>query len=199
MAQILGIYGSPRKGGNSDILLDALLASARDAGAETTVLYSRKLKIHGCLECGGCDETGTCVIRDDMDQVYEAISRASAVVLSSPVFFYGFPSELKALVDRCQALWSGRLLRKQGAARKVYDSGTGWLLAVGASRGENLFSGCELAARYFCDALDREYRGGLFYRRVEKKGAISDHPTALSEARTLGGRIALELSQHLET
>lgn len=188
--RILGIYGSPRKNGNSDQLLDALLESARENGAETESLYSRKLKIHGCLECGKCDETGVCVIRDDMDKVYEAVKRADAVVVAAPVFFYAFPSELKALVDRSQALWSGRLLKKQGPALKTFDSGDGYLLAVGASRGDNLFSGCELEARYFFDALDRNYRGGLFFRQVEKKGAIKDHPTALSESRDLGARIA---------
>lgn len=188
--QILGIYGSPRKGGNSDQLLNALLESARQSGAETEAVYSRKLKIHGCLECGGCDETGVCVIRDDMDRVYEAIKQADVVVVAAPVFFYAFPSELKALIDRSQALWSGRLLKKQGAALKTFDSGDGYLLAVGASRGDNLFSCCELEARYFFDALDRNYKGGLFYRQVEKKGAIGDHPTALQDARQLGTRIA---------
>ena len=67
--KVLGIYGSPRKGGNSDQLLDKALEGARAAGAETKAVYARDLKMSGCLECGGCDETGECIIRDDMNDI----------------------------------------------------------------------------------------------------------------------------------
>ena len=56
--KILGIYGSPRKKGNSEILLDKALEGAESTGAEITRIYARDLKMVGCLECGGCDKTG---------------------------------------------------------------------------------------------------------------------------------------------
>ncbi len=185
----MGIYASPREGGNSDILLNALLEGARESGGETLSMATRDLGVSPCLECGACDDTGQCVIDDDMDRVYAEFSAADVVVLSTPVFFYSLPSQAKAVVDRSQAMWAERLLKKQGSALKNYDSGEGYLLAVGATKGKNLFEGLELTAKYFYDALDMEYKGGLFYRQVEKQGAITGHPMALKEAFNLGGKI----------
>jgi multimeric flavodoxin WrbA len=184
--KILGIYGSPRRGGNTDILLDKALEGARSAGAEVKTIYARKLNISGCLECGGCDKTGKCVVRDEMQDIYPMLQEADIIFLATPIFFYGMSSQVKALIDRCQALWSKRMLEKTPAERKRYDSGKGYLIAVGATRGNNLFEGVQLTARYFFDALDMSYEGGIFFRRIDKKGAIAEHPEALQQAFDLG-------------
>jgi multimeric flavodoxin WrbA len=184
--RVLGIYGSPREGGNSDLLLDRLLEGAREAGGEVSVLYARDLKIGGCLECGGCDETGECVVPDDMDKVYPLLEAAHIIVLASPVFFYNLPAQLKALIDRSQALWSRKRLRKPPERLQTHEGGTGYLVAVGATKGANLFQGCELTARYFFDALDMDYGGGLFFSKVEAKGEILDHPDAMAQAFAFG-------------
>ncbi len=189
--RILGIYGSPRKGGNSDVLLDEALAAAAAAGAQVERLYCRKLKnLSGCLECGGCDETGECVVQDDMQEVYPLLEAAEAVVLAVPIFFYNMPAQAKALVDRAQACWAGRMLRKTREQRKHYDAGRGWLIAVGATKGENLFSGVELTAKYFYDALDMSYERGLLVRGVEGKGSVKERPELLQQARDLGRGMA---------
>jgi len=184
--KVLGIYGSPRKGGNTDILLDKVLEGARSAGAEVTSIYVRDLKIAGCRECGGCDKTGKCVVKDDMQTVYPMLEAADVIFLASPVFFYGISSQAKALIDRCQAMWSKRMLERTPDERKTYDNGKGYLIAVGATRGKNLFEGIQLTARYFFDALDMSYEGGIFFRRIDRKAAIMDHPEALEEAFDLG-------------
>lgn len=188
--KVLGIHGSPRKKGNSALLLTHCLEGAAASGAEVQTIKVAGMKISGCLECGGCDETGKCVVKDEMQDVYPLIVEASRIVIAAPIFFYGFPAQLKALIDRGQALWSRRRLAKSATQRKSYDSGHGYLIAVGATRGENLFDGCELVARYFYDAADMDYCGGLFFRRVDKKGAISEVPGALDQAYELGKRIA---------
>jgi multimeric flavodoxin WrbA len=184
--KVLGIYGSPRQGGNSDLLLDKALEGAASAGADIEKVYVRSLKINGCQECGGCDKTGICVIDDDMHTVYPLMWGAEIIFLSSPIFFYGIPGQAKMLIDRAQALWSKRMLEKPTDQRKKYDHGRGYLIAVGATKGKNLFEGVELTAKYFFDALDKSYEGGLFFRAVEGKGAIVDHTTALGEAYDLG-------------
>lgn len=184
--KVLGIYGSPRPGGNSDLLLDRALAGAAEAGAVLERIYVRDLKISGCLECGGCDETGACVIPDEMDAVYPRLQEAGAIVMAAPMFFYGVPAQLKALVDRSQALWSGRRLVKTPDQWKSYDHGRGYFIAVGATKGKTMFDGAKMMAKYFFDALDKSYEGGLFYAQIEKKGTIRDHPQALEEAFDLG-------------
>jgi multimeric flavodoxin WrbA len=190
--KVLGIYGSPRKGGNSDLLLDEALQAAAEAGAEVTKVYCRKLKMDGCLNCGGCDKTGECVLKDDMQTVYPLMDEADAIILSVPMFFYGAPAQAKALVDRCQARWSRRMLTKTREERKHFDHGKGYMIGVGATKGENLFQGTELMAKYFYDALDMSYEGGLMLRGLEGKGAVSEHPETLEQARELGRRVVAQ-------
>ncbi len=186
---ILGIHGSPRRDGNSDILLRAVLDAAAAAGATTRELFACDLDIHGCLECGGCDETGECVIEDDMGQVYPLLEAADAIVMATPIFFYGPPAQLKALIDRAQAQWNKRRLSRL-AGRPEGRKRAGWLVAVGATRGKNLFDGTSLVARYFFDALDMTCEEGLLLRQVEGKGDVLKRPDDLEAARALGRRIA---------
>ena len=182
----LGIYGSPRKGGNSDQLLDKALEGAASEGAEILKVYARELKMDGCHECGGCDETGICIVKDDMLDVYLLFEKADVIFLASPIFFYSLSAQVKAIIDRSQATWSKRMLEKTAEERKTYDSGRGFLIAVGATRGQNLFDGAQLTARYFFDALDMSYEEGIFFRRLEGKTAVQENPEALQEAFNLG-------------
>jgi len=192
MVRVLGIYGSPRKKGNSGLLLDRALEGARQAGAEVSSLRATRLKIGGCLECGGCDQTGTCVIDDDMQKVYPELAAANRIIVGTPVFFYAAPAQLKALIDRTQAAWSKRMLEKTKEQRKSYDSGQGYLIGVGATKGPKLFDGLEQEARYFFDALDMSYQGGLFFRGLDEKGAVLDRQEFLTQAFELGHKIASE-------
>lgn len=187
--KVLGIYGSPRKGGNSDQLLDKALEGARAEGAEVSRVYARDLKMSGCIECGGCDKTGKCVVEDDMQSVYPLLEESDVIFLASPIFFYGITSQAKALIDRSQALWNKRMLTKTPEEQKTYDSGRGYLIVVGATRGQNLFEGAQLTARYFYDALDMQYEGGIFFRRLEKKTAVTENPETLQEAVNLGRKV----------
>jgi multimeric flavodoxin WrbA len=187
--KVLGIYGSPRKGGNSDLLMDEAVQAASEVGAKAVKVYCRKLKMGGCLNCGGCDKTGNCVLKDDMQSVYPLLDDADAIILSVPMFFYAAPAQAKALVDRCQARWSRRMLTKTKEQRKHYDRGKGYLIGVGATKGDNLFQGAELMAKYFYDALDMSYEGGLLLRGLEGKDAGNERPETLEQARALGLRI----------
>lgn len=187
--KVLGIYGSPRKKGNSEILLDKALEGAESVGAEITKLYVRDLKMIGCIECGGCDKTGKCVIKDDMQEVYPLLESADIIILSVPIFFYGAPSQAKALIDRCQAPWRKRMITKTKEQRKTYDSGKGYLIAVAATSGKSLFDGTILMAKYFYDALDMSYEGELLVRKIDKKGAILEYPEILDQAYSFGVQI----------
>ncbi len=189
--KVLGIYGSPRKGGNSDVLLDEALKGAESAGARVSSIRCCDLKINGCVECGGCDKTGKCVVDDDMQSVYPQLEEADAIILASPIFFYSMTSQAKALIDRCQAAWCKRMLNKKPDRRKTYEGGRGYLICVGATKGSNLFEGSQLVGKYFYDALDMEYGGGVFAKSVEGKGDIAKHPDIVKEAFELGKEAAL--------
>ena len=107
MLKVLGILGSARKGGNSGLLLQAVLDGIKNAGndIEMELIRLSKMKIRPCLNCGGCDEDGICVQKDDMDELYEKLLTYDLIILSSPIYFMGLSAWTKAMIDRCQSLW----------------------------------------------------------------------------------------------
>ncbi len=183
--KVLGIMGSPRVGGNTDLLMDEALRGAQSQKAEIEKIVVDKLDISPCREYYGCLKDGNCVIRDDMDDIYPKLLSADVIIVASPIFFYGLTAQLKALIDRCQALWARRYVLKNlpDTARK------GAFIAVGATRGKQLFDGSILTVRYFFKAIGVEYVDELLVRGVDKKGEIKEKPAALSDAFELGRRL----------
>jgi multimeric flavodoxin WrbA len=103
----LGVLGSPRIGGNSDILLDQALSGAREAGAEVEKIVLCQKKISGCLNCEKCNETGVCTIKDDMLEIHKKILEADAVIHSVLVYFWSMTAQMKAYLDRWCAFYDG--------------------------------------------------------------------------------------------
>jgi multimeric flavodoxin WrbA len=186
--KILGIMGSPRKRGNTDLLLDEALRGAKSQGAEVEKLVVSELDISPCREIYGCLRDGNCVIDDDMQQVYVKLMEADHIILASPMFFYGLTSQVKSLIDRCQALWVRKYVLKQ--IQPLTTERKGVFISVGATKGKRLFDGAILTLKYFFDAIDAKYSAELLVRGVEKKGEIKKHPTALSEAFQIGKGLA---------
>jgi multimeric flavodoxin WrbA len=178
--------GSPRIGGNTELLLDEAIRGARSQGAEAEKIIVDKLKITPCREYYGCLRDGNCVIRDDMDSVIPRLLDADAVIVATPIFFYTVSAQLLALISRCQALWA----RKYVLNTMNIPQRRGALIAVGATRGKNLFEGPVLTTKYFFKAINADYTDELLIRGVDKKGEIKDHPTALADAYELGRRLA---------
>jgi len=179
--------GSPRIKGNTDLLLDEALRGVQSQGAEVEKLLVDRLKIAPCREYYGCLKDGNCVIRDDMDDIYPKLLGADGVIVASPIFFYGLTSQVKALIDRCQALWARKYVLKQD---QPDSTRRGAFIAVGATRGKSLFDGSTLTVKYFFKAIDVKYVDELLIRGVDKRGEIKEHPTALSDAFELGRRLA---------
>ncbi|MCS7252698.1 MAG: flavodoxin family protein [Armatimonadota bacterium] len=184
--KLVGIFGSPRREGNSDLLLEALLGEAEKSGASIVRVYASELKISPCTECSSCETTGKCIIEDDMQLVYEQLEDADAIVIATPIFFYHVPAQLKCLIDRAQALWARR--RKHKAVDNAKNR-KGYLIAIGATSGQKLFDGVRLTVKYFFDAIGAEYAGEVLVRGVEKKGDVLKHPDAMEEAKELAKRL----------
>ncbi|MBW2093561.1 MAG: NAD(P)H-dependent oxidoreductase [Deltaproteobacteria bacterium] len=178
---VLGLQGSPRKKGNTASLLSTFLEEAAKRGAHTRQLDVARMHIDPCQECGTCDRKGFCPLEDDMQEVYHLLWKADLIVMATPMFFYGPTAQLKALIDRSQALWARKY------THKLTDPGRKWrkgfLLAVGATKGKNLFEGTQMTAKYFFDAVGAHFEGTLGYRMIEHVGDIDHHPTAFADAR----------------
>jgi multimeric flavodoxin WrbA len=180
--KVLGLYGSPRRGGNTDILLDEVLRGAQERGAQIERIIISTLNFSPCIECHGCDETGECILDDDMEKIYPKLLEADCIILASPIFFYGVTAWTKALIDRVQSLWVRRYRLKSLPERR----GRGFFISVGATKGARLFDGAMLTVKYFFDALGVDLVGQLLFKGVEAKGDIRTHPTALQEAFEAG-------------
>jgi multimeric flavodoxin WrbA len=182
--KVLGIMGSPRKQGNTDILLDKALEGAREAGAEVEKVLVSKLKISPCLEIYACLKDGDCAIKDDMQLLYKKLLEADHIIFASPIFFYSITSQAKAVIDRCQALWVRKHVLDMGKEDKRVRRGL--FISVGATRGTKLFDGAVLTVKYFFDAIGVKYSGDLLVRGIDNKGQIGEHPAALEDAFHLG-------------
>ena len=102
---IVVLTGSPRKDANSDTLASAFVEGAKSAGKNVVVFRTADMKIGGCGGCGRCfNEQGVCAQKDDMTQILEALKTADALVLASPVYFWGVTAQLKLAIDRTYAL-----------------------------------------------------------------------------------------------
>jgi multimeric flavodoxin WrbA len=98
--KVLGIVGSPRKGGNTEIMLEEALAAAREAGAETEIVRIADKNIAPCDACYSCRKTGVCKIKDDMQPIYKQLEAADGVFFATPVYFYSVTAQLKTVIDR---------------------------------------------------------------------------------------------------
>jgi multimeric flavodoxin WrbA len=166
------------------MLLEEFGKGVKEAGKEfKTVSVAETGYIHGCNECGSCSVDGNCVIRDDMDLFYEAFETVSRIVVATPVFFYDVPAQGKAVIDRSQAYWARRYVL--GRNREGIEGAKGFLLAVGATRGKDLFVPASLSVKYFFDALAfPKVFDSLVFRKIETPSALIKEQ--LAAARTAG-------------
>ena len=100
MTRVLGIVGSPRKKGNTHILVSKILEGAEAEGAATDMLLLGKLKIRECTGCHACWKGKPCSRKDDMNDVYPTLAKSDGIVFGTPVYWYGPTALMKALLDR---------------------------------------------------------------------------------------------------
>ncbi len=194
MTMILAVYGSPRRKGNTSLLLDKAIQGTVEAGASVEEVRLRDLKMSPCLELYGCRQTGRCVIRDDFQKVYDQLLNCQGLVLASPIFFYTVSAYTKILMDRCQSLWVKKywIEKTPFGARDLTRKGL--FISVGATKGKKLFEGALLSIRYFFDVLDMELWRSLLYRGLDFEGDVLKHPEYLEEAYAAGRELTQALS-----
>jgi multimeric flavodoxin WrbA len=187
---ILAIYGSPRRKGNTSILLDQAVQGAIAAGAQVEKIVLRDLKLSPCLELYGCKETGRCVIQDDFHKVVAHLLSCQGLMLASPIFFYSVSAHTKILMDRCQSLWVKKYWIDKISYGQREPKRKGLFISVGATKGKRLFDGTLLTIKYFFDVLDVELWKALLYRGLDFEGDASTHPDYLQEAHEAGREFA---------
>jgi multimeric flavodoxin WrbA len=186
--------GSPRKGGNIDVLLTEAEKAVKNAGGagngghEWRRFDLNTMNIRPCQDCGGCEKTGECVIKDDMVQIHQAIRDADRIILASPVFFFGLSAQTKAVIDRCQSFWCEKYLLKRPLPEGSHGR-KGLLLLVGGMKKEIGIQCSETTARAFFRTISVPDDETLGYLGVDEKGAIVKHPTALGDVYRAAERL----------
>jgi multimeric flavodoxin WrbA len=189
--RVLGIAGSPRRGGNTDLLLAEVMRGAQSHGAEVKIVILNNLKITPCQHCDACFEEGECRIKDDMQMVYQELEGADRIVLASPIQFMGVTAQAKAMVDRCQALWARKYILKQPPLGNKRER-KGLFISVGGMKLANLFEPALATVKALFKVLDVTYVSGLLFPGVDEKGAIKKHPDALKQAFMAGQKLVTE-------
>jgi multimeric flavodoxin WrbA len=190
MSDILAIYGSPRRKGNTSLLLKEAVRGATEAGAQTDEVVLRDLDMSPCLEIYGCAKTGRCIMQDDFQGLYDQLIGCRGLMLASPIFFYTVSAHTKILMDRCQSLWVKKYWLEKSASKTRDFKRKGLFISVGATKGKRLFEGTLLSIRYFFDVLDTELWRSLLYRNLDFEGDVLKHPEYLEEARRSGKELA---------
>ena len=189
--KVLGISGSPRRGGNTDLLLDAVMRGAASRGAAVKTIILNDLDIAPCQHCDACLKTGNCKFMDDMQMVYRELEEADRIVLASPLHFMGLTAQMKTMIDRCQALWARKYVLKIPPLGKGRQK-KGLFISVGGRKVANLFDAALTTVNSLFYVLDITYTGALLYPGIDEKGAIARHPTALQDAFLAGQKLVEE-------
>jgi multimeric flavodoxin WrbA len=188
--KILAIAGSPRRGGNTDSLLDQAISGAESKGATVERIVLSRLNVGPCIECSRCFESGRCAVQDDYQLLYDQTLEADGIMLAAPIFFMNLNAHTKAFVDRFQSLWALR-----------YVLGLPVPLPVGGRRRRALFLSaagspktkfdCSLSVvRAFLATIDAKLVGRLCINGIDDKGEVAEHPEMLEQAYALGVLLA---------
>ncbi len=189
--RVLGITGSPRRGGNTDMLLAEVMRGAASKGAEVKTIILDDLKIAPCQHCDACLKKGKCKIQDDMQMVYRELEQADRIVLASPIHFMGVTAQMKAMIDRCQSLWTKKYILKVPPLGDRRER-KGFFISVAGRKVANAFHGALITVRSLFTVLDVNYAGELLIRSVDEKGDIAEHPDVLHQAFLAGQKLVEE-------
>ena len=190
MMKVIAFLGSPRKDGNTELLLQATVKGIGSAGLTVKTFSLNLMNIKPCQNCGGCDETGECIINDDMTEIYHEIRTADRIILASPIFFFTVSAQAKIMIDRCQSFWCEKYLLKKPIPAGEFGR-KGLLLLVGGMKKEIGIQCAETTAKAFFRTISVPEHNTLGYLGVDAKGAILEHPTALKEAFEAGKKLAV--------
>jgi len=188
--KILAIAGSPRRGGNSDTLLEQAIVGAQSAGADVELVTLSRLKIAPCIACDRCFESGRCAVKDDYPAICEKTLAADGVMLAAPVTFTNIGGWAKAFIDRFQCLWALKYVLKQPVPPPPSGQKRRGIFLCTAGSPKTRFDCTMSTVRSFFATIDATLVGSLCVNAIDEKGAVAQHPELLQQAHTLGVQLA---------
>lgn len=187
---ILGLLGSPRQQGNTEILFDRALKGAREAGARVEGFRISEYQLAPCNDCDRCLQDGHCVLEDDMQLFYPKLKNCDGLILASPIYFWGVTAQAKIFIDRCQAFWSAR---QSGFWSPLFKKPGIFISCAAQKSGSDPFFAAVATVKAFFATLGFKYTGELLLAGVDRKGEVQEHEAAQEKAYILGKNLALTL------
>lgn len=199
--KVLAFAGSPRRGGNSETLLDwvlAAMAQEQDVAIEKVALTDAG--INPCRGCNACQKLNKCVQRDGMDVLHDRIINADIIVLAAPIFCMGIAAQAKILIDRAQVFTSRKyVLKLPVVPPERKGKRLGIFLSTAGQNWSYVFDAAIPSVKCFYNVIEVKDRdiSYLMINHVDEKGAILTHPTAKADAEKLGKTTIAEITKRL--
>lgn len=165
---VIGILGSPLSEGNTAKLLEQALKGAADAGCITEKILINNLDFQPCMEMMFCREHETCIMDDDMQQLYVKILEADSIIIATPVMTMGIPGKLKSFMDRCQIFFMAKYVRKQSLVTPEKRAvRRGLFICISGMKVPEVFVGAKLTTKVFFDIIDCPYGDELLINDMD--------------------------------
>jgi len=193
--KVLGISGSPRKNGNSDMLLEQILRGVETKNIEVEKIYLREYSFQACIGCEKCREDHICTgLNDDMQMLYPKIIEAKGIVLVSPTHHYNITAWMKAFIDRLYCFYEFTDDRPRGWSSRLANDGRKAVIATICEQPEKENLGVTLEAmRLPLQALGYEVLDELAVLGIFDKGYVGKNDTVMNNAFILGQKLAQNL------
>jgi multimeric flavodoxin WrbA len=192
--KVLGIGGSPRKGGNSDILLKRLLKGAAGESIVTEEIQLRDYQFQPCIGCEQCRKDKRCTgLQDGMQLIYPKIREASGLVLISPIYNYNMTALMKSFIDRLYCFYNFADERPGYWSSQLANQGRKAIIAVVGEQASREEGGMDLTLetmRRSIEALGHEVIDELPVLGIFHKGKVREYPQILEQAEAFGRRLA---------
>jgi NAD(P)H-dependent FMN reductase len=184
---VIGLLGSPLPEGNTAILLDRALRGAADAGCTVEKIEVNNLDFQACMEMMFCREHETCIMDDDMQQMYQKFRKMDSLIVATPVMTMGIPGKLKSFIDRFQVFFMAKYMRNQPlVAADVRSGRKSLVICISGMKIPEVFVGAKLTLRAFLDIIDCQYSDELLISDMDTIRDIRSRQDLLDAAYTRG-------------
>ena len=190
--KLVAVYGSPRRGGNTDTLLNRFLEGVSNCNlldqdsAKVEKIFTSNLEISPCRGCGSCSRTGECIVQDEMQTLYTKLIDCDFLAVASPIFFTTVSGYLKAFIDRFQRFWALKYELKRKII--VKENRKGMLISTAGSKPKDIFDCTKKVMRALFDVLYIEYSCDFLFNNIDQKGDILKNREALGEIYNFGNK-----------
>jgi multimeric flavodoxin WrbA len=188
------VYGSPRRNGNTDELMNkfekGLMQNKNSEGSFLSIekIIVKNLNFSSCTECRHCSINGDCAVSDDMQGVYSKLIECDFLAVSSPIFFTAVSGYLKSFIDRCQRFW---VIKYELKKQVILKERKGIFISAAGSGSDTIFDCSRKTIKALFDVLNVKYDRDFLYKNIDLKGDIRKIPEALEEVFEYGTNLII--------